>query len=294
MIHGYHSKRSLGRVPRKLYEYFEEHQISLEAYADWDEGDEEGFAEEFGQIPDSMQPFPLGCPFHPESSYIDGPALDDFSKICVVDTLSEEIIWSAVCGEQALKETGVGIALIRKISRADYPTGSALFVCRQIGKGVPFSGTFESKTHFTPSKLSLECVDFDEEIVISDIYYDREVIENTDCEVTIKSSEAEWAVLGSWHNGLEGLTFVLTGTLAGMTREEAKARIESAGGHVSGSISRNTSYLVAGKKAGSQLEKAREWNIPILSESDLLTKLSNNQPDGQSSVGTIDTAREKT
>jgi DNA ligase (NAD+) len=72
---------------------------------------------------------------------------------------------------------------------------------------------------------------------------------------------------------LAGLTFVLTGTMAGLTRDEAKARIESAGGRVSGSVSKKTSYVVTGEDAGSKLDKARALKIPILEEADLLAML---------------------
>jgi DNA ligase (NAD+) len=72
---------------------------------------------------------------------------------------------------------------------------------------------------------------------------------------------------------LEGLTFVLTGTLPTLTREEAKERIERAGGKVSGSVSKKTSYVVAGEEAGSKLEKAEQLGVKIVDEAGLLEML---------------------
>lgn len=73
---------------------------------------------------------------------------------------------------------------------------------------------------------------------------------------------------------LNGLTFVLTGTLPTLKRDEAKAMIEQRGGKVSGSVSKKTSYVVAGEEAGSKLTKANELGIAVLTEEQFLNMIN--------------------
>jgi DNA ligase (NAD+) len=77
---------------------------------------------------------------------------------------------------------------------------------------------------------------------------------------------------------LAGLTFVLTGTLPTLTRDDAKKRIEDAGGKTAGSVSKKTSYVVAGEEAGSKLDKAIELKVPVIDEAGLLAMLQGGPP----------------
>jgi DNA ligase (NAD+) len=73
---------------------------------------------------------------------------------------------------------------------------------------------------------------------------------------------------------LSGMTFVLTGTLPTYARDDAKKMIEDAGGKVSGSVSKKTSYVVAGEDAGSKLDKARSLGVKVISERELMAMLA--------------------
>jgi DNA ligase (NAD+) len=93
----------------------------------------------------------------------------------------------------------------------------------------------------------------------------RELIEKLRA-IGLNLEQAEAEALGG---PLEGKTFVLTGTLEGMSRELATARIEELGGKVTGSVSGKTDYVVAGEEPGSKLEKARELERPVIGEAEL-------------------------
>lgn len=103
--------------------------------------------------------------------------------------------------------------------------------------------------------------------------HNREVI------AAMRELGVKWADIAktSHASAFAGKTFVLTGTLPTLKRDQAQAMIETAGGKVSGSVSAKTSYVVAGAEAGSKLEKAQQLNIPILDESALLAMLQPSQ-----------------
>ncbi len=100
--------------------------------------------------------------------------------------------------------------------------------------------------------------------------HNREVVEQLRaCGITWPESEpAPQTVLP-----LTGKTFVITGTLPTLAREQLKAMLEAAGGKVAGSVSKKTHYLVAGSDAGSKLDKARELDVPIFDETEVLALL---------------------
>ncbi|HET9680132.1 MAG TPA: NAD-dependent DNA ligase LigA, partial [Gammaproteobacteria bacterium] len=101
--------------------------------------------------------------------------------------------------------------------------------------------------------------------------HNRQIIES------LQQAGVNWPAVAATGQGpqrLAGKTFVLTGTLESMTRDEAKTRIQQQGGKVTGSVSKKTHYLVAGAEAGSKLAKAEQLGVNILSESDLFGLLN--------------------
>ncbi|HWB80875.1 MAG TPA: BRCT domain-containing protein, partial [Nannocystaceae bacterium] len=84
--------------------------------------------------------------------------------------------------------------------------------------------------------------------------------------------EAELAIAKAVE-GVAGKAFVLTGTLPTLGRTEASERIKAAGGRVSGSVSKNTDFLVAGDEAGSKLDKATKLGVKVIDEAELLRML---------------------
>jgi DNA ligase (NAD+) len=106
--------------------------------------------------------------------------------------------------------------------------------------------------------------------------HNREVVEQLRA-AGITWPEHDGAVADTGSKPLAGKTLVLTGTLPSLSRDEAKAMIESAGGKVAGSVSKKTDFVVAGDEAGSKLDKARELGVTVLDEAGLRRLLASEQ-----------------
>jgi DNA ligase (NAD+) len=98
----------------------------------------------------------------------------------------------------------------------------------------------------------------------------------------MEASAEERAVASEGAGRLAGQTFVITGVLSGMSRDEATAALSGLGARVSGSVSRKTTAVIAGAEAGTKLEKARELGVPVLDEAGLMHLLAGREPQASS------------
>lgn len=103
--------------------------------------------------------------------------------------------------------------------------------------------------------------------------------ENQEVISRLRAAGIHWPVIEQADNNeaLVGKVFVLTGTLTTLTRNDAKAQLQALGAKVAGSVSKNTSYVVAGDAAGSKLTKAQSLGVPIMDENELIALLEQHQ-----------------
>ena len=110
--------------------------------------------------------------------------------------------------------------------------------------------------------------------------HNREIINSLISPIELGGAGIHWDAVAAKSNAtgvFTGKTFVLTGTLPTLGREDAKALIENVGGKVSGSVSKKTDFVVAGADAGSKLTKAQELGVGVIDETDLLKMLSDSE-----------------
>jgi len=105
--------------------------------------------------------------------------------------------------------------------------------------------------------------------------HNREVVE------ALRAAGVTWPegdALAPTEMPLAGITVVLTGSLQSMGRDEAKEKLEALGAKVAGSVSKKTSYVVAGAEAGSKLDKAQALGVPVLDDAGLAVLLAGQKP----------------
>ena len=114
-------------------------------------------------------------------------------------------------------------------------------------------------------------------IVAEHIQYFFQQAHNQEIIQSLQDAGIHWEmpeVIETDDLALQGKIYVLTGKLSQINRNEAKAKLEALGAKVTGSVSKKTTAVIAGKKAGSKLDKAEKLNIPVLNEEDLISLIS--------------------
>lgn len=158
-----------------------------------------------------------------------------------------------------------------------FPNMQALI---QAAKEVPASGSEDEEKNAAKTELAqIEGIGVDMTLSIRDFFQQEVVLELVDrlADLGINMTALQHEEQGSL---LEGKTFVLTGTLPSLSRKEATDLIQKQGGKVTGSVSKKTSYLLAGADPGSKLDKANALGVPVLSQEDLLAMLDTQEDDG--------------
>lgn len=180
--------------------------------------------------------------------------------------------------------------LLESIERSKHTTFARFLYslgCRHVGEATALAlaqhfGTLARLEAATLEELTT--IDDVGEVIAQSIYaffrepHNRKVIDQ------LVSSGISWPAVERKATGLSGKTFVLTGTLPHMTRDEAKDRLLAQGAKVSGSVSKKTDYVVAGAEAGSKLAKAEALGITILDETGLLAMLASSGDSSEEAI----------
>ena len=197
-ITGYGGEVYFGKIDRKIYDFFKEEKIDIEAYAgSWDE-------ENWEFVPDDMRPFPPGSPYECDyGAHMSGATFDDNSYITVYDENNKEI-WSSALGP-SLNDAGVDTDCIEERYIGDlYELGTPVFWGGQGEKGLFFSSEFELRQPFDPKKLRVLYEDIDGWELTSGVEYDGDSLDSYDYDTTGKWGENKWIFVGGNEEVYEG------------------------------------------------------------------------------------------
>jgi hypothetical protein len=188
-VSGYGGECYMGRVDRKIYDYFKEHKIDMDEYAsDWDD--------KFGFVPDEMRPFSPGSPYDCDGfCHASGPEMSDLNTVEVTDE-SGNTIWEGNLGLDWLDDEQIPVAEWETAIIDGEPEGTVIFWGGQGEKGLLYGGTFELKQPFDPKKLKFSFSNADGWYICNNISYDDEDISNDDLSTTGKWGENKWVIAG--------------------------------------------------------------------------------------------------
>jgi DNA ligase (NAD+) len=203
--------------------------------------------------------------------------LKDIADIYYLKEYREELIEKGLIGKE--KNTDKLLKSIEDSKKNDIDRLITGFGIRNIGK----QAATELKKHFK-SVHDLRRAAYEDLVAINDVgdISARAIVEffqNKENDMILERLEQAGVNLNSLEDSsgvdqrLEGLTFVITGTLPTMGRSEMEQLLKKYGAKVSGSVSKKTSYVVAGENAGSKLAKANELGIPVLTEQEVLDRI---------------------
>jgi hypothetical protein len=188
-VGGYGGECYMGRVDRKIYDYFKEHKIDMEEYAnDWDD--------KFGFVPDEMRPFTPGSPYDCDGfCHASGPEMSDMNTVEITDE-NGNTIWEGNLGLDWLDDEQISVDEWETAIIDDEPEGTVIFWGGQGEKGLLYGGTFELKQPFDPKKLKFNFSNADGWYICNNISYDGEDISNDDLSTTGKWGENKWVIAG--------------------------------------------------------------------------------------------------
>jgi len=188
-IYAYGGECYIGKVDRKIYDFFKEHKIDLEEYAtDWDD--------KFGFVPPELQPFPPGSPYECDGMcHASGPEVSDTNRIEITDE-NGNTIWESAFGVNDLEDQGVEVDEWETAIIDDEPEGTVVFWGGQGEKGTCFGSSFELKQPFDPKKLKISYSNCDGWWICNGVSYDEEDLDNDDLSTTGKWGENKWVIVG--------------------------------------------------------------------------------------------------
>jgi hypothetical protein len=189
-INGIGGECYMGKVDRKIYDYFSKHKIDIEEYAgSWD-------SDEFDFVAPNMQPFPPGDPFECcNLLHISGPEMCDSNEIVILSE-SEEVVWLGNTGLEWLEEQDIETDEWETQIIEEQKAGTIVFWGGFGERGTLFTGKIELTSPFDPTLLKFQYSNADGWYLCNGITYDGKDINNDDSSANGRWTENKWVIAG--------------------------------------------------------------------------------------------------